>query len=338
MHRREPTKSLEQSLGDVWPATQWQDLTVIAAVSGGADSVALLRSLHAVKVPGRGRLIAAHFNHNLRGADSDADQAFVRQLCRDLSLPCETARAKTDLKSSSGDALEAEARTARYDFLKQIAHQSGARFVATGHTADDQAETVLHHILRGTGLAGLSGMPRTRILTPTVTLIRPMLNCRRTDVLEYLSQLNQPYQTDESNCDDRMTRNRIRHRLLPLLADEFNAQVVDSLLRLGEIAHEAQSVISELAQELLATRVSATEAKPVIVDCRGLENQPVFLVREMLRVLWQRLKWPQQAMTHRHWCELADLASGRSDVGALTMPGEIKADRNSTQLRLARNR
>src|SRR5262249_19663731 len=145
------------------------------------------------------------------------------------------------------DGLEAAARDARYHFLRSTAERLGARYVATGHTADDQVETILHHILRGSGLAGLAGVPRLRSPSAAVTLIRPLLTIERTEVEDYLRQLGQDYRCDASNLSTEHTRNRIRHELLPLLADRFNPHVRDALRRLGTLAGEAQEVLSGLA-------------------------------------------------------------------------------------------
>ena len=179
--KKMPLHPFETRLADSWPPENWKDLTVLVAVSGGGDSVGLLRGLAALKPPGEGRLIAAHVNHKLRGVDSDADQEFVRGLCRQLELACEVATATVDTAGSRGQGIEATARRARYAALEEMAGRVGARFVVTAHTADDQAETILHRILRGTGLRGLSGMSRSRPLGPA-TLLRPLLGTGRAGV------------------------------------------------------------------------------------------------------------------------------------------------------------
>ena len=139
-------------------------MTVLAAVSGGADSVALLRAVAALKTGGAGRLCVAHFNHKLRD-QADEDQQFVVALCKQIGLSCETGASDVaQLAANEGEGIEPAARRARYEFLKQAAGRVGARFVLTAHTADDQAETILHRIIRGTGIAGLAGMSRSRRL------------------------------------------------------------------------------------------------------------------------------------------------------------------------------
>ncbi len=241
---------LESKLAAAWPLSDWDDVTVVVAVSGGCDSVALLRAMLALKTSGAGRVCAAHLNHQLR-PEADEDERFVVELCQRLGVKCEVEQAAVDqLAARSGNGLEAAARMARYRFLQETAGRLGARFVATAHTADDQAETILHRILRGTGIRGLAGMPRARPLGHA-TLIRPLLGVRRDELRAYLDALGQPWRHDQSNADLRFTRNRIRHQTMPQLRRHFNAGLTEALLRLGALAGEAQAVVDELVAERL---------------------------------------------------------------------------------------
>ena len=261
--------AFEQRLAKSWPIAQWGEVTVLLAVSGGPDSIALARAMAALcglgkqgSSPGQGRIVVAHFNHGLRPGAADADEAFVVGFCREHGLACHVGRPETrDVErptsgSHTDDAprgsqgFEAAARRARYDFLCRTAGELGARYVATAHTADDQAETILHNIVRGTGLAGLRGIPRTRCLGSGVVVVRPMLDIRRSEVLAYLAQLRQPYRTDASNLDTARSRNRIRHDLLPRLEADYNPRVVDRLVRLGQLAGEAQQIVEHQADQL----------------------------------------------------------------------------------------
>ncbi|MFM8223478.1 MAG: tRNA lysidine(34) synthetase TilS, partial [Planctomycetaceae bacterium] len=171
---------------------------LLLALSGGGDSTALFRAL--VELLGPQRLRVAHLNHQLRGLESDADADFVAQLCARWHVPLVSASVPLPtLSGQAGVGLEAAARTVRYDFLKQAAVDLGCRCVATAHTADDQAETVLHRILRGTGLAGLAGIPPQRSLGEGVRLLRPLLQVSRRDLLDCLQLWQQPYCVDSSN-------------------------------------------------------------------------------------------------------------------------------------------
>ncbi len=233
--------------------------------------------------------------------EAEADQALVVELCRRLGVACEVGRVRLDLTGpAGGDGLEAAARHARYQFLEATAARLGARFVVTAHTADDQAETILHRILRGTGIGGLAGMARARPLGPA-TLIRPLLAFRRQELRAYLSDLGQPFREDSSNQDTAFTRNRIRHELLPWLAEEFNAGVVDALLRLGSLAGEVQAVIDSRLDELADRCVCQERPHAVRIDAAALAAEPPYLVRELLMLVWRRQGWPMQAMGFAQW-------------------------------------
>jgi tRNA(Ile)-lysidine synthase len=302
----------ETRLAASWPPEAWRDVTVLLAVSGGGDSVALLRAMVVLRRVGEGRLVAGHLNHHLRGDASDADEAFVAELCSNLGVPCEIGHVSGVRLAESTDGLESAARAARYAFLEQVAARLGARYVVTAHTADDQAETILHRIVRGTGIAGLAGMARVRRLGPA-TLIRPLLGTRRRELLDYLADLGQPYRADASNADARFTRNRLRHELLPDLAARFNPGVVEALLRLGVLAGEAQALVSRLVDDLAAQCVDEQPSGGVLIRAEPLAGQPRYLLRELLIAVWQRRGWPRQAMGYVQWDLLADMLSPRRD-------------------------
>ncbi len=332
---------LVSKLADAWPPQQWDDVSLLLAVSGGADSMGLLRAMVELKGPGPGRVLVAHFNHTLRGDESDADATFVSQLGRQLGLPCEIGTGDTaQLARDEGDGLEAAARGVRYAFLQATAERLGARYVVTAHTADDQAETILHRIIRGTGLAGLAGIRRARSLGPAVTLIRPLLAVRREELVDYLRALGQPFREDASNRDVSFTRNRIRHELLPALAADYNPNVREALLRLGSLAGEAQAVIDQAADELLERCVDtgAMGTPAVTLRCGPLADAPAHVVRTMFMALWRRLGWPQQSMGRVQWDQLAVLATAREEPPQQVLPGAITAKKQGELLMLTQDR
>lgn len=180
---------------------------LICAVSGGADSVALLFAMYLLRDKLGIILEAAHFNHGLRGEESDRDEAFVRQFCADYGIPCHVGRAEV---KPGKKGLEAAARDARYAFLRTLPGK-----IATAHTADDNAETVLMHLIRGTGLKGLGG-----IAPVNGKVIRPMLTVTREQVLDFLQEYHLSFVEDSSNATDDFLRNRLRHRVMPLMKQE----------------------------------------------------------------------------------------------------------------------
>jgi tRNA(Ile)-lysidine synthase len=303
----------------------------VVAVSGGADSVALLRSLHALGKP----LVVAHVNHQLRGADSDADEAFVRELAASLNLQCQVL--PIDVAGlAAGENLESTARRYRYTFFAVVARRFGAAWIATGHTADDQAETVLHRIIRGTGIQGLRGIhpsptppPRGEGLSPSPVggggrgrghaVVRPLLTVTRADVLEYLTVINQPFREDATNADRRFTRNRIRHELLPLLKS-FNPDVVAALANLAEHACDAHEVIEVVAVDALVKAERPRAGKTIILDTAALGTSQA-VVRAVLRRLWEREGWPMSEMGFDAWDRAVGVACG--ELSSCDFPGGI---------------
>jgi tRNA(Ile)-lysidine synthase len=333
--------ALVAAVADVWPTSSWREAHVMIAVSGGADSVALLRAVLFLKADcgGIGNVYAAHLNHGLRGSAADADQDWLAQLCGRLGVALTVGRADVvDLAAQQGDGLEAAARDARYRFLRRAAEEVGARYVAVAHTADDQAETVLHRIARGTGLGGLSGMPASRPLSPTVTLVRPLLAVRRAEVLQYLTDIGQDYRSDESNADPRFTRNRLRHELLPLLRRQYNPSVDLALLRLAEQAGEVQIWIAEQAERLADACVVIESQDRVRIECQAILREPPFLIREVFKTAWRRVNWPQQEAGYEMWDKLAALSQSAQDATPRNLPGNIRAIRHADSVVLERDR
>lgn len=330
--------SLPYCVERAWPSRSWRDANVVLAVSSGPDSVAMLHALLAVKrvCGGRGSLIVAHLNHALRGAAADCDQSWLVALCERLQIPLELGRADGATLTQSGQGgIEAGARKVRYQFLRETAERLGARYVAVAHTKDDQVETVLHRIVRGTGLHGIGGMAVARPLSQGVTLIRPLLAITRPEVMAYLREIGESWRDDESNADRRWTRNRLRHDLLPLLRAKYNAGVDDALLRLAEQAKEVQQFVMESADELVGQCVTVDrrpawdvpeQADKVHIDCRPLADRPLALISEVCRAAWSQAGWPLQAMGFVHWRQLSDLVRWRRS-DPLNLPGGVRASR-----------
>src|SRR5262245_51307267 len=194
--------------------------SIIAAVSGGADSVALLDALARFqRSEGRpGSIIVAHLNHQLRGEESDEDEAFVRDLAGRLELPVYAERvAVAELAEAEKRNLEAVARGLRYEFLLKVAESRGANVVFTAHTLDDQAETILMRLIRGSGAEGLRGIHQILALSDKVHLIRPALGIRRAEVIGHCEHYELQFRSDSSNFLVDFTRNRVRLELLPML-------------------------------------------------------------------------------------------------------------------------
>lgn len=301
---------------------------LVVAVSGGPDSVALLRVLLDLRGPSGAPLVLAHLNHQLRGAEGDADEEFVRRLHADraamhggLELRCRRLDVAAAARAEGGN-VEAVARRLRYGWLADVARETNLARVATGHTADDQAETVLHRLLRGTGLRGLTGIAARREVASGVEVVRPLLAVRRAEVLDYLRALGQDYQTDSTNQDRRYTRNRIRHDLLPLLAAEYNPEIVAVLGRLAGQAEEAYRAERDQAQALLAAAERPRAGSLLVFDRAPMAAAPPRLVRAMFRLVWAREGWPAGRMGFDAWHRLAAVARG--ECGGADLPGGVR--------------
>lgn len=328
----------ERRISAGFPPTQWSDAGVLVAFSGGADSTALLAALAALRPASAGDcLVAAHFNHRLRGPESDADAAHCVETSRQLGVRCEVGTGNTAAAASEqGDGLEAAARDDRYRFLEATAARLGLRYIATAHTLDDQAETVLHRLLRGTGVAGLAGMRRARPLAgATIGLVRPLLEFRRAELLVYVSARGLKYRTDASNADVRFTRNRIRNELLPQLARDYNPRIVETLARLATQADELREVIAGLIEPVVDGLVRRADAAGCELDCGALADAPRHLVREALIAVWRRQGLPEQGMGYVEWDALAELATDAA-VSKRMFPGGVTAQRIGDALRLRR--
>ena len=321
----------EQQLISRWTGRDWSDVTVVAAISGGPDSMALLRAMLAAQSHWQGRMIAAHFNHRLRSSESDNDESFVRDHCSRLGIQLEADAADVP----NGPAAEDAARQVRYDFFRNLAERMGARYVVTAHTADDQVETILHRILRGTGLDGLSGIPESREFIPGVSLLRPILWASRADVLAYLQAIDQPFRQDSSNLSTQFTRNRLRNALIPQLEKEYNPRVKEALLRLGELAAEAQRTILKSTQEIRGSAVLHITPHNIDLRCSAFLDIDPHLARQTLVHIWREAGWPMQEMTAEHWHKLTQFVSSESGVLLrATFPRGITAERDDNTLRL----
>lgn len=250
---------------------------IAVGVSGGADSVALLRFLAALRPQFGWDLVVCHIHHGLRGAEADRDECFVRALAEQLGLPCAVSRIDAAaLALRDHISVEEAGRMARYAFFAQTAGEGGR--IATAHTLDDSIETVLMNLVRGTGLRGLCGIPRIR-----GNIVRPLLDCTRAEVEDYLGALEQPYCTDSTNLTDDYTRNRIRHDILPRLCalnPNFPGAMARMLPRLA-------------AQQALTDCLAAQSAQQLHAACGGLSRQGLSALPEpvcdrlLLRLLEQ---------------------------------------------------
>ena len=299
--------------------------SVLVAVSGGRDSMALLHAVSglqtALALP---QIAAAHLNHGLRGEFGRQDAELVKATCESLNVQVIISECDAgQLERASRGSIEEAARIARYQFLQSTAEQLGISLVATAHYAADQAETVLHNILRGTGLRGLRGIPERRPLNASVELIRPMLNIADRAIAEFVRHHGIKFATDASNIDPRFTRNRIRHSLLPQLQRDFNTQVPEALIKLAAQTQELLESLDVIAEALLTEAVLERTSEHCRLDANRMREHPESIVRHALTVLWQQQNWPRRNMSREHWNRLSAMLFGLSSPPSMDFPGGV---------------
>jgi len=254
------------------------DEPIVIAVSGGCDSVTLLH----VAVAGAsttGNIHVVHVNHHLRGIASDDDERLVVATCDTLGVACHVASRPIDPTSAG---IEASAREARYDVLVDVAREVGAATVMTAHTADDQAETILMNLGRGSGLEGMRGMPESREVADGIMLRRPFLGIPRSVVRDAAVALGLQWREDASNNDLRYTRNRIRHEIIPVMQAIFGADVVGRMAHAAAVIADAGTIVESEVRRII-TEIQITDGQSVGLDLNGLLALPPGLRRQVLR-------------------------------------------------------
>jgi tRNA(Ile)-lysidine synthase len=293
---------------------------VLVAVSGGADSVALLHVLRALALPLGVTLHVAHVDHQLR-AESGRDASFVRDLAARLGLPVEVVTVDVGPRGS----LEEAARDARYAALERVATEVGAARIAVGHTANDQAETVLMRLLQGAGPRGLAGIPPVR-----GRIVRPLLDCRRAAIVAALEAAGETWLDDPSNVDRRFVRNRIRHDVLPVL-EAASDDVVDALCRTARLSRETVDALERAAAAALA-RLATRGPDDVTLPLAGLRALPGPVAAEVLRQAAVELgrRTPLRAWAHRGLARVVADPSPRRPFRL----GGVRVDVGSGRVRL----
>lgn len=316
--------TLERSVGDaierggVLPVRN----PLLVAVSGGPDSVALLHVLvsHRARFGRPSELVVGHVHHGLRGAEADADAAFVRDLADRWSLRFAEATLPVTPRRSEEDS-----RIARYNALRALAENAGARRVATAHTADDQAETVLLRLFRGAGLRGLSGMPR-RGRVCGIRVVRPLLAVTREQVLDYLRRNGIAYRVDSSNLGTDPARNFIRHEIVPRLQGRLNPSVREAILRGASAIRDADAYFASEARRLLPDVIRPDGPGKMTLDAVRMLAYPNLLRAYLFRYAVQELHGDSRDLASAHIEALLSLLriSGRRSTD---LPGNIRATR-----------
>lgn len=304
---------------------------IAVAVSGGGDSLALLFLLEELRAELGVTLTVVHFNHRLRGDAADADERFVRELAGQRGLECLVRSEDVAAAAErSGTNLEEEARKRRYAYFREIVREGKATRVATGHTADDQAETVLARLARGSGLRGLTGIHP--VLGP---IVRPLLEVRRGDLRAYLGERSQLWREDETNGDTRRFRARIRERVLPFLEAECGGSVAESLSRLADLARKDEALLEEIVAarfgdmiESHGTRI-ALRASALADPWPGSKSREASeaLAARLTRRALQEVKQDLRGLTLDHITRVLDLARQGKSGNRVELPDGLEVER-----------
>jgi tRNA(Ile)-lysidine synthase len=321
-----------EAVDDALARSGLEGAAILVAVSGGVDSVVLLEALADLAPRRRLALSVGHVHHGLRGAEADADAAAVERAAARLGLPFASRRIDPRARRGSGPSrsrptLQEAARSLRYDALREMAGAAGAGHVATAHTLDDQAETVLMRVLRGVGPDGLGGIPEQ---SPDGVLVRPLLGVARCEVEAFAVDRGLAWREDASNACDRYTRNRLRHHWLPELARAFNPQLLRALGRLAETQRRDAEWIERVVDEAAAELVVSERDDDALLRLRseGWDALPEALARRVVRRLLVGVGAGRD-LTHAH--VLRVLAFLRSERCAgrrrmLELPGGLRLE------------
>jgi len=305
---------------------------VLVGVSGGADSVALLAALNRLRPLYRLTLTAAHFNHRTRAHESDRDEAFVRALCKSLGIALVSGSLRPGARPR-GLSMEDFLRRERYAFFEKGRQESCADRVALGHHQGDQAETVLMNIIRGAGLSGLSGIPPVR----NALFIRPLIDCTRREILDYLAAERYSFVDDSTNTDERYLRNRVRISLLPELQERFNPAIHEALCRLADVVREENDYITGQAQVHIAGwRDDHVPEHPFQLPIAELKGLHPALQRRAILEMARDASAVDSTVGFEHVQAVMDLTDGAKPGGSLNLPGGLLVRRTYGRIEFRR--
>ena len=302
---------------------------VLLAVSGGADSTALLYAMHAIKANGcfSGELICAHINHRLRAAQSDGDADFVLELSEKLNIKLITRT--VDVKGFAGKnklSIETAARQLRIENLIDIASDNDCKYIATAHHADDNAETIIQRLTRGTGLRGLGGISPIRKFGAGVYFVRPLLCIRRNQIIDYLTSQNLAWRTDASNLDCKHRRNFIRHKLLPYLQNQCESSLVEQLSKLANSARGFDSKVCSDATKNWQNIAKQDDNTIQLNLEKFLPLHPAVKV-ELIRRSLKFLGSGERDLRQQHFERIMQLAEDNVSGKKIELPGKFTAYR-----------
>ncbi|MBQ2425578.1 MAG: tRNA lysidine(34) synthetase TilS [Lachnospiraceae bacterium] len=305
---------------------------VLAAVSGGADSVCLLLVLKALEESLGIHVAAFHLHHGLRGAEADRDERFVRELCERLQVPLNTVREDVAGYAKTHGLSEEEAgRILRYQWLEKTAGEFGCRRIATAHHKDDQTETVLMNLFRGSGLRGLGGIRPVRLLSGELTLIRPLLGINRQEIETYLLEEKEAWCEDSTNKELIYARNKVRNELIPWIREHINDRAEEHILKTAAFASQADEYFVSQAEKLLGDGLQDQEASFSEIDTVLFDSQPDIMKSYLIRAMIMKVSGSAKDISARHMDAIAAL-DGPGGGTLVDLPYGLQAMRSYQKL------
>ncbi len=293
---------------------------VVIGLSGGPDSMSLLHILLALAPQWNLTLALAHLDHRIR-SDSQEDVRFLERVAKETHLPLHVKTVDVPrLADQRRTGIEETARDARYRFFSEVAQDANAQAVALAHNADDQVETILMRLLRGTGMRGLQGIPIKRPLLPGVHVVRPLLETTREEIVYFLKERNLTFILDQSNEDTSYTRNKVRMQLLPLLEKDYNPNIRQVVRHTAALLSEDEAFLSDVCAQIYPTLVLEQSPHAVRFNATPLRAQPANLQKRFVRHAFEHLGNLEQ-LTWQHVADIVDHLHGSSQAWQLDLPG-----------------
>jgi tRNA(Ile)-lysidine synthase len=302
---------------------------IVVGVSGGPDSMALLFVLHQMQENYNLQLQVAHLNHGFRGKEAARDARFVQDMAQGFGLPCEMKFFDVPSFKKRGTLSSQEAaRVVRYQFLEGVMKSCNASKIALGHTADDQAETLMMWLLRGTGLKGLGGMPPVR----GGIIIRPLIETTREEIETFLKEKRIPFVVDSSNQNADYLRNKLRHQLFPLLKEHYNPQLVKSLVQTASILRIDNEYLEYKTKAILDSIIISHDSTSAVIDSTGLLALPGAIQLRCLRSVLEKVKGNLKRISSTHLNDILKIVLNDKPYKVLQLPEGISVEKSYQQL------
>ena len=291
--------------------------SVLVGFSGGADSTALLHILKRYTESNGAKLYAAHVNHCIRGDEADRDEAFCKSFAEELGVIFFSLRADVPkIAEQTGESIETAARRVRYDFFDSVMKENDIKILATAHNADDNLETILFNMARGTGLCGLCGIPPCRPCSNGI-VVRPILNMEKSEIIDYCKRNSLSFVTDSTNIDTDYTRNKIRAQIIPIMR-EINSGAVKNAARMSENLRSDSLCLDELSDSF-----AKEHGKGYAIECQKLLSAPSAIANRAIIQIYGELSG-ERSLEHTHVCALRQLAKKCVPHSSISLPADIE--------------